>query len=259
MKRGGTCWTAFVRSKRQEAACCSQPMTLQRGGSEISNSNWQVEILAIFRKEWLQEARTRSALYAAGLFSLVAVVAIAFASHEEKLTPSIAAGLLWITLLFAGLTSLSRTFIAEEEAGTADLLRLLARPHAVFWGKALFNLAQMVISAAGISVLFFVFTNLTLDHAPMYLVSILGGCSALAASVTLCGALVGRATNRSMLAAAIGIPLLLPLIALGIRSTDLCFGATHEASAVSAAIGLCAYALVVFAAGPWVFAAVWKR
>lgn len=223
------------------------------------SSNWRAEIEAIFRKEWLNEVRTKSGLMAAGLFSVVAVVAIAFSAHEERLTPSIAAGLLWVTLLFAGIVSLSRVFIAEEEAGTADLLRLLARPHAVFWGKALFNLAQMLITAAAISLLLFVLANLSIDHAPIYALSIIGGCASLAGSVTLCGALVAQAANRSALVGAIGIPLLLPLVALGIDSTRYCLGAANPGLATSSTIGLCFYAVAVFAAGPWLFAATWKR
>ena len=203
--------------------------------------------------------RTKTGFLSAGLFSVVSVVGIAFASFQNRLTPPVAAGLLWVTMLFSSIVALARVFIAEEEAGTADLLRMLARPHAVFWGKALFNFVQMVITAAVISLLFFVLTGQPLNHWGIYLSALFGGCASLSGAVTLCGAMVAQATNRSSLAGAIGLPLLLPLIALGIGAFRYCLGAQGAAQATTSAIGLIGYAVAVFAIGPWLFAAFWKQ
>lgn len=221
------------------------------------NSNWRAEVQAIFRKEWLNEARTRSGLISSALFSGVAVVAIAFAAYQDLLTPSLAAGLLWVTLLFAGVVSLSRVFIGEEEAGTADLLRLIARPHAVFWGKALFNFANIAITALAVSVLLVALANLHVSNLTVYFLGLFGGCASLAGSVTLSGALAAQAANRSALLGSIGIPVLLPVVVLGIDSTRVAFGGLHQAEMSIA--GLWCYAIAVFAISPWVFASTWKK
>jgi len=199
---------------------------------------------------------------ASGLFSIVAVVGVAFASYQERLSPSVASGLLWVILLFSSIVALSRSFVAEEEAGTAILLRLVARSHAVFWGKALFNLIQMFITAAVLSILLFGLTTQTVSHYPLYTLGLLGGCASLAGAVTLCGALAAQASNRSALVGAIGIPLLLPLIAMGIGATRYCLGGVGvgiASRAVSSAIGLSVYAFAIFAVGPWLFDVVWKE
>src|SRR5205807_3271510 len=135
-----------------------------RGGSERLNSSWQVEIGAVFRKEWLNELRTRAGFISSLLFSVVAVVATALATFGKTPEPTVAAGLLWVTLLFSSILALPRSFIAEEETGTGNLLRLIARPHAVFWGKALFNLLQMLVTAALLSTLFLMLTGLPVTH-----------------------------------------------------------------------------------------------
>src|SRR4051794_37721914 len=140
MKASAPCLNKYAKHSANEAASSSQPTTPAKGGSARLNSNWRVEIGAVFRKEWLNESRTRSGLISSLLFSVVAVVAIALATFGKTPDPTIAAGLLWVTLLFSSILALPRSFIGEEETGTADLLRLLARPHVVFWGKALFNL-----------------------------------------------------------------------------------------------------------------------
>lgn len=224
----------------------------------ISSSSWPAEILAIFTKEVRTELRSRSGLMTAGLFSIVSVVAIAFASFGLALEGSLGAGLLWVALLFSSVVGLPRTFTIEEEQGTGDLLRMWARPHSVFWGKALYNLAQAVVAALVLSVLFLVLTNLTIAHPWLYLGSLFAGCCALAASVTLCGALVAQASNRAILAGAISVPMMLPLIALGIGSLKVALGSGTPESGVQAAIGLSMYAAAGFAIGPHLFAAVWR-
>jgi heme exporter protein B len=223
------------------------------------SSSWRVEISAIYRKELQTELRTRSGILTTGMFSLVSVVAISFAALQERLSPSVAASLLWVTLLFSSVISLPRAFIAEEEGGTSNLLRLMARPHAIYWGKALFNLLQMSLTALAITLLFALLANLQLGHWEVYFLALAGGCTSLSGAVTLCGALVAQASNRSALAAAIGVPLLLPLVILGVGAMRICFGAGGYDAGLTSALGLVVYSLAIFAAGPWLFAAVWKQ
>lgn len=222
------------------------------------SSSWPAEILAVITKEVRTELRSRSGLMTAGLFSIVTVVAIAFASFGFVLDGSLGAGLLWVALLFSSVVGLPRTFTIEEEQGTGDLLRMWARPHAVFWGKALYNLGQAIATALILSLLFLVLTNLKVTDVWLYAGSLLAGCSALAASVTLCGALVAQASNRAILAGAVSLPMLLPLIALGIGSLKAALGSGSLESGLQAAFGLAMYAAAGFAIGPYLFAAVWR-
>jgi len=222
------------------------------------NSTWRVEISAVFRKEWLNELRTRSGLVSSFLFSVVAVVAVALATFGQTPDPTVAAGLLWVTLLFSAILALPRSFIGEEETGTADLLRLIARPHAVFWGKSLFNLLQMLITALILSTLFLMLTDLRVKEPTLLIGAVIGGCAALALAVTLCGALVAQAANRAALAGAIGLPLLLPLMLIAIGATRVPFGAGSVDGGMQSMFGLYCYALLVGSIAPFLFAAVWK-
>jgi heme exporter protein B len=222
------------------------------------SSNWRREIFAILRKEVSTELRTKSGVLTSALFSSVAVVSVAFASFGLRLGGQLAAGLLWVTLLFAAVVALPRAFLAEEEQGTGDLLRLVARPHAVFWGKVLYNLLQMLSTSLLLSLLFFLLTDVSVPRPWLYLACMAAGSASLAGAVTLCGALVSQAASRSALAGAIALPLLLPLIALLVTGTGAALGAGSSASGVTAALGLAGYGATVLALGPYLFAAVWK-
>ena len=224
----------------------------------ISNYRWRVEIEAIIRKELKSELRSKSGLLSSGLFSVASVVAISLSGYSEKISGNLGAGLFWVTLLFSATISLPRSFILEEEAGTADLLRLMARPHAVFWGKALSNFAQMVLTGVVLSALFMLFTSLSVESALLYCLSLVGGCAALSVAVTLCGALVAQAANRGVLGAVIGIPILLPMVAMGVGAMRTAFGIGTMAGGYSSCLGLYAFAIVLGAAAPYLYAAVWK-
>jgi len=223
------------------------------------NSSWRVEILAIFRKEWRIEMRSLSGLVTAFLFSVVTVYAISFAALNTHIPPTVVSGMLWVALLFSAASSLTRTFLIEEELGTADLLRLVARPHAVFWGKALFNIFQCIVTSVLVTILFLGFTSTQVIIPWLFGVSLIAGCLSLAGAVTLCGAIASQASNRSMLAAAIAVPLLLPLVALGVSGMRVSLGeGSLSGGGSGAAIGLIGYAVATLATGPYIFAAVWK-
>lgn len=221
-------------------------------------SGWRREILAVMRKEFVGELRNKSGLLTAGLFSVVSVVGIAYSTMNERLAPTTASGLFWVTLLFSAMIALPRTFTAEEEQGTGDLLRLMARPHAVFWGKALFNLIQMLATSFLLAFLFIWLARLNVRIPWLFFVALFGSCAALAGGVTLSGALVAQAANRAALAGAVALPLLLPIAAWGVSALRVSLGEGFGASGVAAGVGLCCYGLVSLAVGPYLFAAVWK-
>lgn len=202
--------------------------------------------------------RSKSGLLTALLFNVSAVLAASFAAANLKLMPNIAAALLWVTLLFSGVTSLPRTFIGEEEQGTGDLLRLIARPHAVFWGKALYNVALMAATAVLLSALFLVLTGPYEWNAGLYALSIAGGCVALAATVTFCGALVAQGANRFVLAGAVSLPLLVPVLAVAVASTGTALGSGNVQNGLISAAALWGYGIGMFAVGPHLFAVVWR-
>ena len=203
--------------------------------------------------------RSLSGLVTGLLFSVVIIYAIAVGVLNWRLNATAVAGMLWVALLFSAASSLPRTFLAEEELGTGDLLRLVARPHAVFWGKALFNIVQSLFTSVVLSILYLGFTDTPVTVPWLFAIALVGGSLSLAGAVTLCGAIASQASNRAMLAAAIAVPLLLLLVSVGVGAMQGSFGPREAPPAsVSAAVGLIWYAVATLATGPYIFAAVWK-
>jgi ABC-type transport system involved in cytochrome c biogenesis permease component len=217
------------------------------------------EFLAVLAKEWRSEARTRHGLFTAGLFSLLAVVAMGFASQGDRPGPTLAAGMLTVTLMFAAVSTLPRAFLAEEEQGTLTLLRLLASPAPAFLGKAVYNLIQLLATALAVAVLFGVLTGVELRHPGLFVLGLAAQCTGLAGTVSLCGLLVTGASNRWVLAVAVAMPLLLPQTALGIGALRVAYGEGTLAGGWQTLLGLAGFGLASFASAPALAAALWRR
>lgn len=216
------------------------------------------EVLAVLSKELRAESRSRHGLWTAGLFSTLAAVAVAFSAQYDRLTPGAAAGLLSVTLLFAAVVSLPRTFLVEDEQGTMDLLRLMARPASAYLGKSLYTLMLMLVTGLVLGVLFTAMGGLEVPRPWLLVAGLVAECLALSAGVSLCGALVVGASNRWVLAAALAMPLLLPQTALAVGVFRSAFGFGTLEEGLQNLWGLLGFAIAMHGIGPLVVGSVWK-
>ncbi len=223
------------------------------------SSRWWTETRAVARKEFMHEFRSLSGLATSALFGLVAVVTISIASQQSELNKTVAAGLLWVVIVFSGVLALPRIFLVEEEQGTADLLRLMGRADAVYWGKGIFAFALQLAISAVVTALFVMFNGIPVVKFDCLLISLVGGSMSIAGSVALCAAIAMRATNAVILAATISVPLLTALVTLGTTGTRTAFGVDAFNRGLFFSSSLVAYGIATFLVGSLIFPAVWRK
>ena len=97
----------------------------------------RVVVAALIRKDLRLELRTRESIPAMVLFSISTFVLFHFGLDARSLEGDLAAGVLWVTLLFASVLAINRLFVAEREEGGFDgfLLAPVDRT-ALFFAKA---------------------------------------------------------------------------------------------------------------------------
>src|SRR5690349_23799490 len=79
---------------------------------------------ALIRKDLRLELRTRESVPAMVLFALGTFVLFHFALDRPSVEGDLAAGVLWVTLLFAAVLGINRLFVAEREEGGFDAFLL---------------------------------------------------------------------------------------------------------------------------------------
>jgi len=158
------------------------------------------------------------------MFAVTTLVAVSFSIGsfriEEPEKPFLYAVLLWIILVFSALSGLSRSFVKEEEAGTMDLLRLSARPQAVFLGKLFFNLTLLGALQLIVVPSFILLMKYNIEFPGLFAAVIVSGGLGLGAGTTIVAAMIAQASARGALFSALSFPLLLPLMITAIKGSE---------------------------------------
>ena len=74
-------------------------------------------VAALLRKELLVELRSLQSVPGMSLFAISTFVVFHFALNRNTVEGDLAAGILWVTLLFAAILGVNRLFVADAEEG----------------------------------------------------------------------------------------------------------------------------------------------
>jgi heme exporter protein B len=178
---------------------------------------------ALIRKDVRLELRTRESVPAMVLFSLSTFVLFHFALDEEEVSGGLAAGILWVTLLFAAILGINRLFVSEREEGGFDgfLLAPVDRT-SLFVAKA--TVLFVFLAAVEVFVVA-AFAILLLGPSPfpglpsLALVLLLADVG-LAVIGTLVAALAVQTRARDLLVPLLALPLSVPLVIAGARACE---------------------------------------
>lgn len=227
---------------------------MPKAASSLASRVW-----AVFAKDTRSEYRTRYAVNALFLFALVTLTALSFSTGGVGLTALLAAVFFWIIVFFSALSSLAQTFVKEVETKTATFLKLTAPDDAVFFGKWGFNLVLILLLEIVLTPLFMVMLNINVARWDVWMGTLFLGAVGLVSTSTLIGALIASAGVRGALFSVLSFPVLLPLLIVLIRATEISFGGGVEAALTDSFAVLGAYAVITTTAGWLLFPFVWRE
>jgi heme exporter protein B len=178
---------------------------------------------ALLRKELLVELRTLESVPGMSLFAVTTFVVFHFALQRSSVDGDLAAGILWVTLLFAAILGINRLFVADADQGGFDgfLLAPVERT-ALLVAKALALLAYLVaLEIVAVPAFALLLLGPSLGQAMPQLLGVLAlGDLGIAAIGTLVAALAVRTRARDLLGPLLALPLLVPIVIGGARATS---------------------------------------
>ncbi len=178
----------------------------------------------VLRKDLLHQWRARARLAAVAVFGLTTLLLFSFANGPDTvMLRTNAAGYLWLALLLCSTLSLAESFRIEMQNGALEgLLLLPTDPRAIYYGKALANLA--VLTGLGIA-LIPVMVALYDTSIPLGVPRLAGvialGAAGLVAPGTLYSALSARARGSDVLLPLLLFPLVVPALLSSVKATSL--------------------------------------
>ncbi|HUA75481.1 MAG TPA: heme exporter protein CcmB [Solirubrobacteraceae bacterium] len=219
---------------------------------------WRV-VRALLRKELLVELRTLESVPGMSLFAVTTFVVFHFALQRNSVDGDLAAGILWVTLLFAAILGINRLFVADADQGGFDGFALAPVDRsAMLVAKLLALLAYLVVlELIAVPAFGLLLLGPPLGHALPDLLGVLAlGDLGVAAIGTLIAAIAVRTRARDLLGPLLALPLLVP-VAIGAARASSPLLALGHAGAPAArwllmlglydlVFGLIAYALFDF-------------
>ncbi len=178
---------------------------------------------AVIRKDLRIELRTGEAVPAMLLFSVSTLVLFHFALDRGSVEGELAAGVLWVTLLFAAVLGMTRLFVAEREQGGFDgfLLAPVDRT-SLFVAKAavLFCFLVAVELAAVPAFAILLLEPSPWEAVPELVAVLLLADLGIAVIGTLIGALGIQTRARELIVPILALPLMIPLAIAAARATS---------------------------------------
>jgi heme exporter protein B len=176
---------------------------------------------AILAKDLRTELRTLQSLPAMALFAITTFVIFRFGLDRTSLSGSLAAGVLWTTLLFAAVLGINRLFVAEREEGGFDAIRLAPIDRStLFAAKAAALLIYLLaLELVTVPVFAFFFLDSAAGLLPLLAILLLADLG-LAATGTLISSMAVNSRARDLLVPLVLLPLVVPLMIAATGATD---------------------------------------
>ncbi|GAB5466810.1 MAG: hypothetical protein Kapaf2KO_22460 [Candidatus Kapaibacteriales bacterium] len=178
-------------------------------------------MLNLLGKEFAIELSTRFIVSSILLFVLGSAFLISFGMLGQPISPEVFSAFLWLLVYFGNVAGLGRTFISEREKGTHLLLKLRFRPGNVYFAKLTYNIVMSLAVALLATTLLFGLMQPSHSESIVGLYLIISfGAIALAAGMTIVSSIVAVAGSRSSLMPILSLPIVIPVLLLGIDATQ---------------------------------------
>jgi heme exporter protein B len=180
------------------------------------------QMLAIARKDLVLELRTRERLVSMLTFAVLVAVVFSFALDPTIRARDLVGAMLWVTILFAGMLGLGRSFSLEREqdALTGVLLAPVDRG-ALYLGKFLANLVLLLATELVVFPVYGLFFQVSFGRSigGLVLVVVLASVGFIALG-TLFSAVTMQTRLGDTLLPILLLPLLLPIVIFAAASTQ---------------------------------------
>ena len=192
-----------------------------------------------------------SAILQLGITALLSMLA------QPNMLASVWNSIFWITLILGSIQSVSKNFTLVAR-GRWIFWNQIASPSEMLWGKMIYGWVQMLI-LTGVNLLFFGwFLGVPVVHiGPYFSILLLVTCG-ISSIFTFVGAVAAKAGSASYMAPVLSLPIIFPLILVGIKASLKAFNPVLVSSVYRDIYLLGALDLLVLVLTGVLFQSLWK-
>lgn len=179
------------------------------------------KVLAIVAKDVATELRTKEMVSAMFIFSLLVILIFNFAFDlRAENQQTVAPGVLWVAIVFAGMLGLSRSFVLERDRGVLDGLLLAPIDRsAIYFGKMIGNVLFISVVEIVVLPVFVILFNQAATTLPALVGVVILGTIGFASVGTLFSAMAVHTRAREVLLPIMLFPVVVPVMLSAVRLT----------------------------------------
>jgi heme exporter protein B len=213
--------------------------------------------MLVLKKDVAIELRSYEILSTTAFFAASCVVIFSFAfAQDGEGVRQVAAGVLWVTIAFAGTLALGRAFERERYGETLKALLLAPAPRpAIYLGKLLGIVALLAMTELLVAPMVALMFGAPLFQRPLLFVLLLVlGTVGYAAVGTLFAAMLVRTRTRDVMLPILLYPITIPVMIAGVEGTSALMASPPELAMANLWLAMLAFFDVVFVTlSLWVF------
>jgi len=178
-------------------------------------------IKAVIWKDLIAELRSKELVSGMLVFSLLVIFIFNFSLELSPSTrASVTAGVLWVTIIFAGTIGLNRSMAVEKDRGCLDGLLLAPVDRtAIYFGKSIANWIFMLIVAAIILPVYSLLYNNNIISIGLIFIILLGSEGYVAIG-TLLSSMAVQARTRDILLPILLFPVVIPILIASVKASN---------------------------------------
>lgn len=212
-------------------------------------------ILLLFRKEFLLEFRTRSAI--SGIF--LYVVSTLFVVYETfiNIQPNVWNTLFWIILLFVAVNAMVKSFVQEKGTRVLYYYSLLNPTHVIL-AKIFYNTLLMLVLSFFIWGLFAFFGDNPVKDLGLFVLILFLGSFGFSVTFTFLASLGISGSQNSTLLAVLSFPLIIPIILMLVKISAQALRLVQDTSIWSDVVVLVAIDMLICGVALILFPFIWR-
>lgn len=213
------------------------------------------KVITLIKVEFMLDLKKPTLLVSAIL--QLGITALLSMLSQPNMLASVWNSIFWITLILGSIPSVSKNFTMVAR-GRWIFWNQIASPAEMLWGKIIYGWGQMLLLTA-VNLLFFAwFLGIPVIHLGPYFAILLLVSGGISSVFTFVGAVATKAGSASFMAPVLSLPIIFPLILVGIKASLKAFNPVLVSSVYTDIYLLCSLDLLVLVLTGVLFQSLWK-
>ncbi len=173
-------------------------------------------ILPLLKKDMIVDWRQQNPITGILLY-LVSTIFVSYMAFKGYVSIEVWNALFWIILLFVSINAISKSFIQEERR--AHYYYFLCKPSEIILAKLIYSFIYVLALAFISLIVYTILLGNPIINYPLFVTNLILGCLGLSSAFTMVSAIAFRASNKSIMMAILGFPVIMPILILSINNS----------------------------------------